>query len=418
MPQLTTSQTVAEWPGPLSGSSAETERDRYRLAICGEEDDNRRLVSAFSGMARGVTARQVAIGDLLAMEAAGRFDLVICNLPADRLPLDRAVESLLDRAPDFALGVVLLTPLRNPPGGVRPCVVQLRPDAGCEAILGAAAAVGQCRPLMVDHEKNISGMQKLHRSLHRHFNMLDRELQLASRLQQDFLPRELPRMGPVRFSTFFRPCTWVSGDIFDVFRLDDDHVGFYLADAIGHGVAAGLLTMYLKHAIRPKRLGSGGDELVPPGEVLAHLSDQLAAQQLPDSQFITGCYGIINARTLRLDYAVAGHPPPMLIEADGLRRELHGEGSLLGLSPGQSFTTESVTLHSGQRMLLYSDGLESVLIAHRPPIPQLPTLCGGMNALIAAPPDELAERLRRMLDNVPGGLSHADDVSYLVLDVA
>jgi serine phosphatase RsbU (regulator of sigma subunit) len=150
-----------------------------------------------------------------------------------------------------------------------------------ERLRGVLTALAQRRFAIRLHARELAGMHRLHQSLHRHFDEIDRELQLASRLQRDFLPRGVSRIGPIRFSTLYRPCTWVSGDIFDIIQLDDSHTGFYLADAIGHGVAAGLLTMYIKHAIKPRRISTAGCELIRPPEVMAMLNDQLAAQDLP-----------------------------------------------------------------------------------------------------------------------------------------
>jgi len=67
---------------------------------------------------------------------------------------------------------------------------------------------------------------------------VDQELRLDSRLQRDFLPKQLPTVGDIRFHVLYRPATWVCGDVYDVQRLDERFIGFYLADAVGHGVAA------------------------------------------------------------------------------------------------------------------------------------------------------------------------------------
>src|SRR5258706_5028608 len=65
---------------------------------------------------------------------------------------------------------------------------------------------------------------------------LDEELRLAARIQQDFLPKILPQVGRVHFHTLFRPAGYVSGDLYDVMRLDEEHIGFFLCDAVGHGM--------------------------------------------------------------------------------------------------------------------------------------------------------------------------------------
>lgn len=295
--------------------------------------------------------------------------------------------------------------------------VCLPPDASLDKVEGVLLALARSRAVMRLIDKQVDSIRRLSETLSKQFEETQSELRLASKLQREFLPKELPQTGRVRFATLFHPCTWVSGDIFDVFRLDERHVGLYLADAVGHGVASGLLTMYIKHAIRTKRILENGYELIQPASVLSMLNDQLAAQALRDSQFITGWYGMIETQSLKLDYAVAGHPPPLLIRSDGRIQELRGEGCVLGLIPGQGFTDESVQLQSGDRVLVYSDGIEPVLITNRRPMPQLPELAPGLNDWLRLPADDLLSRLRSRLDSSPGSLSHSDDVSVVLMDV-
>ena len=78
------------------------------------------------------------------------------------------------------------------------------------------------------------------------------------------MSRRLPEVGPIRFGALYRPATWVSGDIYDVVRLDETHVGFYVADAVGHGMPAALLTMFIKKALLTKRILGHTYEILPP----------------------------------------------------------------------------------------------------------------------------------------------------------
>ena len=133
------------------------------------------------------------------------------------------------------------------------------------------------------------------------------------RLQRDFLPRITGPIENVGIATIYRPASSVSGDIFDIFRIDEDHTGFYIADAVGHGMAASLLTMFIKRAIVPKRVDGNDYVILTPSETLTNLNDALADQSLPNYQFVTACYGLINHRTLTLQYARGGHPYPLLI---------------------------------------------------------------------------------------------------------
>ncbi|HMO27101.1 MAG TPA: hypothetical protein PKB10_12620, partial [Tepidisphaeraceae bacterium] len=105
-------------------------------------------------------------------------------------------------------------------------------------------------------QRTISNLQQevdlLHRrdeSLNGYMQKLDEEMRLAARLQFDFLPKKIPQLGNVQIHTLFRPAGYVSGDLYDVMRLDETHIGFYVADAVGHGMPAALLTMFMKNAL-------------------------------------------------------------------------------------------------------------------------------------------------------------------------
>ena len=80
------------------------------------------------------------------------------------------------------------------------------------------------------------------------------QLRMAGLVQRDFLPSQLPDSDRLRWATTFLPAEWVSGDIYDVMRIDEQHIGFYIADVVGHGMPAALLTMFIKQALQTKRI--------------------------------------------------------------------------------------------------------------------------------------------------------------------
>src|ERR1700722_12526577 len=136
-----------------------------------------------------------------------------------------------------------------------------------------------------------------------HMSRLDGELRLAARLQQDFLPKSIPQIGRVHFHTLFRPAGYVSGDFYDVMRLDEKNIGFYIADAVGHGVPAALLTMFIKHALATKQITKNGYRLLSAGETITRLNETLIEQQLSAATFATALYGTINVETLEFTFA-------------------------------------------------------------------------------------------------------------------
>jgi sigma-B regulation protein RsbU (phosphoserine phosphatase) len=206
--------------------------------------------------------------------------------------------------------------------------------------------------------EEISQLRRRSDKLNFHLSRIDEELKLAARLQQDFLPKSLPRIGQLHFHTLFRPAGHVSGDFYDVLRLDESHVGFYIADAVGHGVPAALLTMFIKHALATKQIGLGGYRLLTAAETMTRLNDTLIEQALSAATFATALYGTVNIQTNQVTFSRAGHPLPLLLRANGEIEMLACEGGLLGVFPEESYGEVTVQLNIGDRLLLVTDGVE------------------------------------------------------------
>jgi sigma-B regulation protein RsbU (phosphoserine phosphatase) len=206
----------------------------------------------------------------------------------------------------------------------------------------------------------LEALRSRDRTVHFHMQRLDDELRLAARLQQDFLPKSLPQIGTVRFHTLFRPAGYVSGDLYDVMRLDEKHVGFYMADAVGHGMPAALLTMFIKNALVTKEITPDGYRLLTPAQTMAKLNDALVGQNLSSASFATALYGLINTETGDVSFARGGHPSPIILRADGTVQVPHIEGPLLGIFENEPFADASFKLEPGDRLFLFTDGIEVV----------------------------------------------------------
>lgn len=199
--------------------------------------------------------------------------------------------------------------------------------------------------------------------VHYYMHRLDEELRLAARLQQDFLPKNLPSLGPVRFHALFRPAGYVSGDLYDVFRLDETTIGFYLADAIGHGVPAALLSMFLRTSLVSKEISANGYRILTPGETMSRLNTALVGQEFSRTTFATAICGVIDTKTCVVSLACAGHPCPILMPGDPAApvRDLDiAGGSLLGVFADENYATSTVALAPGDRMLIHSDGVDAI----------------------------------------------------------
>jgi sigma-B regulation protein RsbU (phosphoserine phosphatase) len=194
-----------------------------------------------------------------------------------------------------------------------------------------------------------------------HAQQLENQLKMAGAVQRDFLPQTLPDGSKFRWAVAFMPADWVSGDIYDITRLDEKHIGFYLADAVGHSMPAALLTMFLKQAIQMRQTIGNEYKIFTPLEVINNLNQKMFAQHLRGCQFATCCYLLLNTETLTLDYCRAGHPYPILINKNGPPVQLQTRGSLLGVFEDAQFEQDSVRLRIGDKLILYSDGAETFM---------------------------------------------------------
>jgi sigma-B regulation protein RsbU (phosphoserine phosphatase) len=233
----------------------------------------------------------------------------------------------------------------------------LRPFAPAELLAQVRAFVR----LKDRHDRLSEKTAEVHRvnqHLQRTYQQIDFELELAHRIQRSFLPQSLPELPRLRFAVHYRPRGRVGGDFYDVFRLDEQHLGFYVADAMGHGVPASLLTIFVKKGVRTKEIYGKEYRLIPPGEVLQRLNRELLEQALSENPFITMVYVLFNHHNGTLRFARSGHPYPLYVPHDGEPQLWQVEGSLLGVFETE-FPVQHRTLRPGDKMLLYTDGVDA-----------------------------------------------------------
>jgi sigma-B regulation protein RsbU (phosphoserine phosphatase) len=190
---------------------------------------------------------------------------------------------------------------------------------------------------------------------------LTEQLRLAGLVQRDFLPSQLPNCDEAQFAATFVPAEWVSGDIYDVARIDEQHIGFYIADAVGHSMPAALLTIFIKQAMVMRETLDHSYHIFSPFEVMTNLNSRMVGQKLSGYQFATCCYCLLNIKTRQLTFARAGHPYPILFREGEPPQQLETRGALLGVFDNAEFAQRAIQLQSGDRLLLYSDGAELLI---------------------------------------------------------
>jgi sigma-B regulation protein RsbU (phosphoserine phosphatase) len=186
------------------------------------------------------------------------------------------------------------------------------------------------------------------------------QLEMAGQVQRNFLPSRLPHTEHLRWAAMFRPAQWVSGDIYDIARLDETHIGFYVTDAVGHSMPAALLTIFLKQATEMRQTIGNHYRIFEPDEVVSNLNQRMAEQEFAGCLFATCCYGLLNIQSLQLRMARAGHPYPILIRGNQPVC-LQSRGGLLGVFAEAEFEKQTLQLLPGDKLFVYSDGGEPLV---------------------------------------------------------
>jgi sigma-B regulation protein RsbU (phosphoserine phosphatase) len=281
----------------------------------------------------------------------------------------RFCRRLRQRVGDAFLPILYLTANAAPEARVAPFEVGadaclLRPFSPGE-LLAQVRAFLRLREVHDRLAEKTAEVHRVNRRLQQAYAQIDAELDLARRIQMSFLPQSLPEVPGARFAVHYQLCGRVGGDFYDIFRLDESHVGLYVADAMGHGVPASLLTIFVKKGVRAKEVAGRNYRLISPGEVLGRLNRDLVEQAMPDHPFITMVYVLYNHREGSLTFARAGHPYPLYVPRDGEPRLWQIEGSLLGVFD-TTYPVQSQRLRPGDKVIVYSDGIDGASFEGRP----------------------------------------------------
>jgi sigma-B regulation protein RsbU (phosphoserine phosphatase) len=180
--------------------------------------------------------------------------------------------------------------------------------------------------------------------------LIDEELKTASTIQRRLLPAPPTGIAGYTFTGANRACRTVSGDYYDFVCRPDGKVYFVIGDISGKGVTAGLMMAGLQVAFR---IFSKADP--DPATLVSQLNVALK-ENLPQSKFATLFLGRLDTRTGRVEYANAGHPPPLWVRREGVE-ELGDTDLLLGVVSHAEYTNREVQLAPGDALILFTDGV-------------------------------------------------------------
>ncbi len=180
--------------------------------------------------------------------------------------------------------------------------------------------------------------------------MQEEELQRAREIQQSLLPKEIPQLPGIAVATAWRPARAVGGDYFDVLQLEGNRLAICIADVSGKGVPAALLMANVQ-----ARLRASVRDLDSPARVCSIMNGMLC-ESIAANKFVTFFCGVLDAGSRTFRYCNAGHPYPILVSGGAAQTLEHG-GAVLGVFPSWNYQDSSINLKSGDRLLLFTDGI-------------------------------------------------------------
>lgn len=237
---------------------------------------------------------------------------------------------------------------------------------------------------------------------------LERELEVARDIQTSFLPDTFPAEPGWDVAACYRAARQVGGDFYDFFPIDESRWALVVADVADKGVPAALFMALSRTLLR-----AVGSNRQTPTETLRRVNDLLLRDTHADL-FVTVWYGLWNARTGEVQYASAGHNPPLLIRADGSAEQLDSKGIALGVVPHVPLQEKTVILHPGDLLVSYTDGVTEAIRSDETEFGVL-GLKSSLVRLRRRPAQEIANGVLKAIDAFAAGEPQFDDITMIVV---
>jgi len=237
---------------------------------------------------------------------------------------------------------------------------------------------------------------------------MEQELGMAKEILSFILPAEIETVDGYETALYHTPCQEVGGDLYEVRRLPDGKVLLVTGDVAGKGISAALLVSNILPIVR---LLAAEMRALP--DLAAKLNRQVC-QSTDAIHFATLFLGVLDPATGRLDYVNAGHPPPLVINADGTVERVEATGMPLGMLDDARYRAGTVHIRPGTAIAMFSDGI-SEAENPRGEFYQTPRLRDVLLADTSATAHATIGRVRADIDLFTEGTPQGDDVTLLLL---
>ncbi len=237
---------------------------------------------------------------------------------------------------------------------------------------------------------------------------LERELQLASEIQQRFQPTAPPQVPGYELQGISFPCYEIGGDYYDFIEREDGRLVIALGDVSGKGTAAALLMSSLHAAVHAQ--SASHDTLV--GTISA--VNKYLAENIPANRFVTLFYAELDPASGALSFLNAGHNPPLIVHSAGTVEQLASGGLPLGIKPDADYREGRTQLQYGDVLCIYSDGVTEATSPSGEefgPTRLYEVVARNIDASAAG----IRDRIESALTKFAQGTSAADDITLVIV---
>ena len=239
---------------------------------------------------------------------------------------------------------------------------------------------------------------------------IDKELEYAKQIQLSALPTNFPTGEDYKIYAQMIAAKEVGGDFYDFYKLNDTTVAFLAADVSGKGIPAAMFMMTAKTII--KDLAESGMAV---NDIFTKANEKLCENN-ESGMFVTAWMGILDINTGKMQFANAGHNPPILKRADGTFEYLKSRaGFVLAGMDGVFYRVNELTLNKGDRLFLYTDGVPEATNAQNQLYGE-DRLLEFMNNNVNLEATELLPKLKNNIDEFVGEAPQFDDITMLMFD--
>ena len=239
------------------------------------------------------------------------------------------------------------------------------------------------------------------------------DLFAASQIQESLLPKlngNFKNYSHLQIGSYIKPARWGGGDFYDVFEIDDKHIGFIIADVSGKGIPAAAFMLLSRTAVK-----IFSTIYKKPSEILFAANNYLNIDN-DNSMFVTLFYGVLDLDTYDFTYCNAGHNPPYLIQGSNISPLKPTRNMALGVVGDIQYSDAQLKLKQGEKVFLFTDGVSESMNETNEEFGEK-RIEESLAELHTHSVMKIVEEMTRILDDFKGDAEQHDDITILSFEL-